>query len=143
MPELEEYAAAPQQVLLRFNQWEDVIKLKPFPEKMSLSNTMLHFAKAYALASMNKIDEAKKEQTLFLEGKSKFSSETVYGYNHASKVANIAEQQLNAKIAYAEGKIPAQIDFLRKGVVMQDGLNYNEPPDWYYSIKERAWAEFY
>lgn len=136
MPDLEEYATILQNVLLRFNKWEDVLKLKPFPEKMNLSNTLLHFAKAYALTALNRMEEAKKEQILFLEGKAKFSVETTYGYNHASMVSDIAEQQLNAKIAYSQGEIQPTIDFLKKAIHLQDTLNYNEPADWYYSIRE-------
>lgn len=140
MPDLEEYAIAPQLVLLRFNQWEGILKLKPFPEKMNLSNTLLHFARAYAYASIKNIDEAKKEQSLFLEGKSQLAPETSFGYNKASLVISIAELQLNAKLAYAQGQISEAINFLKKGVGLQDILSYNEPPDWYYSIRESLGA---
>jgi hypothetical protein len=140
MPELEEYATAPQLVLLRFNRWDDILKLKPFPENMNLSNTLLHFAKAYALASMSDVEEAKKEQALFLEGNSKLSSDQAFGYNHASMILKIAELQLEAKIAYAQGKTQETIDLLKRGIDLQDVLNYNEPPDWYYSIRESLGA---
>lgn len=136
MPDLEEFGVAPQNVLLRFNRWENILKLKPFPEKMHVSNTMLHFAKAYALASMNKIEEAKKEEVLFLEGKSKFSKEVTSDYNRASIIADIAQQQLNAKIAYAQGQVPDTINFLKKAIAAQDALTSTPPLDWYYSVRE-------
>jgi len=140
MPELEEYAMAPQWVLMRFNCWKDVIDLKPFPDKMTLSNTMLYFAKAYAYASNRNPEEAEKYTKLFLEGKSNLSAEATMGYNRARMIADIAEKQLLAKLAYLDGKMVESVELLKKAVVLQDSLNYNEPPDWYYSIRESLGA---
>lgn len=136
MPELEEYAMAPQWILLRFNRWEEVIKLKPFPDKMFLSNILLNFAKAYALASSGKLEEAKQEQQQFLASKGKISPDVPYGYNHAILILDIAEKQLNAKMAYAQGQMAEAINWLKKAIALQDTLSYDEPPDWYYSLRE-------
>lgn len=140
MPELEDYAMKPQFILIRFNQWESILKLKPFPENMVLSNALLHFARAYAYSALGNLEEAQKEQALFIEGKAKIEPEKVFGYNHASMICDIADLQLKAKIAKEQGQTDQAIEFLKKAVIMQDSLSYNEPPDWYYSIRESLGA---
>ncbi|MFJ2364111.1 hypothetical protein ACIPIN_10495 [Pseudomonas sp. NPDC087697] len=47
------------------------------------------------------------------------------------------KQELNADLQALEGDRNAQIIAAwRKAVQIQDALNYNEPPDWYYTLRE-------
>jgi hypothetical protein len=43
---------------------------------------------------------------------------------------------LDARIARARKDRGAEIAHWRRGVELQDGLNYMEPPDWHYSLRE-------
>ncbi len=135
-PELEEYAMAPQWVMMRFNAWEDITKLKPFPEDMVLSNALLNFVKAYALFSLKDMPEAEKYMQLFSEAKSRLPVQEKTGHDRTTMILEIAEKQLKAKQAYMQDKLPEAITLLQQAVVMQDSLNNNEPPDWYYPLRD-------
>ena len=43
---------------------------------------------------------------------------------------------LSARIAAAKGDSKAALTLLRDAVANQDQLNYNEPQDWYYPVRE-------
>ena len=94
------------------------------------------FWRAMAYSSLGDMQNAEREQKLFMDAKSKIPLSTVYGYNKAIDIFNIAENQLNGKIAEMKGQMADAILWLKKAIDLQDGLYYNEPPDWYFLIRE-------
>ncbi len=48
----------------------------------------------------------------------------------------IAEHALEARIAWAKGDKKAAVEAWHKAVEAQDALNYDEPPGWYYPVRE-------
>lgn len=57
------------------------------------------------------------------------------GPTPASHVLNLAAHALNGEIAEANGDLEAAIDHYNQAIVLQDYLNYTEPPDWSQSIR--------
>lgn len=136
MPELEYYDMTTLFVLLRFHDWKGVLEIpQPEPER-KITNILWHFARAVAYASLGKKEEAREEQAKFLKGKEELPGDAIYGYNKASAIMPIAENMLNSKMAEIEGNREQAIEYLREGVAFQDKLHYNEPPDWFFSIRE-------
>jgi hypothetical protein len=60
--------------------------------------------------------------------------------NKSKDVFTIARNALGAKIAIAKKDVPAAIVLLREAVTVQDSLNYNEPADWFYPVRESLGA---
>jgi len=56
--------------------------------------------------------------------------------NKAKDIMKIAENVLGAKIAIAKKDTAGAIAMLREAVAIQDKLNYGEPPDWFYPVRE-------
>lgn len=140
MPDLEYYIPTKMFVLLRFHRWKEILKLpEPQPE-MKVSRVLWNFARAMALASLGEEQLALKEQTIFLERKSLLPSDAIYGYNKANKITKIAEYLLESKIAEIHHNFLIAIDSLKTAVAAQDLLKYNEPPDWFFSVRESLGA---
>lgn len=136
MPDLEHYSPAVMFVMLQFHRWNELINLKPFPEKMAVSNVLRHFGRAMAFTALGDNENAKKEKALFMEGKSKIPLSTMFSANKASTIFSIAEYQLNGKMAEIQMDYAGAVEWLRKAIAIQDQMNYNEPPDWYFPIRE-------
>jgi tetratricopeptide (TPR) repeat protein len=60
--------------------------------------------------------------------------------NTAAGVFKIAGHALDARIAAARGDRRAAVEHWRKAVAAQDDLNYDEPPGWYYPVRESLGA---
>lgn len=136
MPDLEYYISNTIFVLLRFGHWKEVLK-DPAPESsMPVTNVLWHFARGIAYAALNQPDKAEEEQKAFLDAKSKVPQDAIFGYNKASQVFMIAENLLKSKIALSQKNSEQEIEFLRKAIAVQDTLNYNEPPDWFFPVRE-------
>ena len=56
--------------------------------------------------------------------------------NKAKDIMKIAENVLGAKIALAKKDTAGAISQLKDAVAIQDKLNYGEPPDWFYPVRE-------
>lgn len=136
MPELEYYAQAPLMTALRFNQWQCVLRLPPPDQKMKTTAAIWHFGRALAFAQLGDMDKAQEELRLFNEKKALVPEETLYGFNTASAILKIASLLLDARFAELSGDPARATRALELAVNAQDMLHYNEPPDWFFPIRE-------
>lgn len=136
MPELEYYASGTLFNLIQFHKWKLILDRAPPPEEMKMTNTLWHFDRAIAFAKLGNREEALKEQSLFDESKKQLPPELRFGYNVAGKILIIANYFLDATFAENNGNTAKAIDALKLAIKEQDALNYNEPPDWAFPIRE-------
>ena len=61
--------------------------------------------------------------------------------NRASDLLGIAGDVLDGRIARAEQRHAAALTHWQKAVAQQDKLVYDEPPAWYYPVRESLGAE--
>ncbi len=140
MPMVEGFLPYPIFVQLRFAKWDETLKL-PEPDKSQpITNTVWHYARGVALAATGKVADAQREQQIFSERVKNLPGETPFGLNPAKEVLAIAELVLAARIAWAEGNKTGAIETFRKAVAAQDSLNYDEPPGWYFPVRESLGA---
>ena len=75
------------------------------------------------------------ENQKFQEERNQVSDELTYGYNKAVKILAIANDCIQARLAELQGNFPKAVDFLQQAIVEQDTLRYNEPADWFLSLR--------
>ncbi|HEX4948510.1 MAG TPA: hypothetical protein VFZ34_17685, partial [Blastocatellia bacterium] len=140
MPMVEGFLPYPMFVLLRFGKWDEMLKLREPAKAQAIPNTVWHYARGVALAATGKVADAKRELQTFSSLVKSLPGETPFGLNPAKDVLTVAEHVLTARIAWAEGNKAAAIEAFRQGVAAQDALNYDEPPGWYYPVRESLGA---
>lgn len=136
MPNLEYYIPTPLFVLLRYHRWQEILNQPPPDKKMQNAYLLWHFARGMAFAAQNNLTQALEEQKNFLDGREKLLPDGAFGYNTAATILDLADLTLKAKIAEAKKDVPASVQYLKQAIAIQDALNYNEPPDWAFSIRE-------
>lgn len=113
----------------------------PTPGKETpITGALLYYARGVAFAAKGKVAEAENERRLFLSASNSISGETPFGLNTAAGIFRIAGHALDARIAAAKGDRRAAVEHWRKAVFAQDDLNYDEPPGWYYPVRESLGA---
>jgi predicted Zn-dependent protease len=132
----EGFLTYPVVVQLRFRKWQDILAMPAPDSKMLMLTTISHFARGMALASTGKLSEAETERKAFAAAVEQVPLSQTFGFDSAKTVLQIPAGMLEAQIAEARGDRKAAIDYLRKAVAVQDSLAYNEPPDWYYPVRE-------
>ena len=133
LPELfESFVAMKPHVLIRFGRWSDIVDL-PFPQDATLyshTTATLHYARAVAFANLARPAEAKAARDAFVRAKALVQDERVVFNNPCSAVLAVAEQMMLGELAYKSGRVEEGLAHLRRAVLLDDGLLYDEPWGW-------------
>lgn len=136
MPMVQPLVALPWFVLLRFHRWDDVLALPDPGEKLPVARTLWHFARSAAYAGQMDFRNAKLERDRFTVDSASIPKDMPWGVNTIGPVLALAEAELSARIAEARGDPAGSVASWRDAVKLQDAIPYDEPPDWYYPVRE-------
>jgi tetratricopeptide (TPR) repeat protein len=138
---LDGFMSTPLWVDARFGKW-DAILARPEPAKeLMATHVMWRYTRALAYAAKGNVDKASAERGEFAVEAARVPADVNFGeQNSAKDVMVIAGHILDARTAMAQGKKDDAIAHLRQAVTAQDALNYDEPADWYYSVRESLGA---
>jgi len=144
MPMVDSFLPTPLFVDLRFGKWDAILRTPEPPGAAPTTAALRRFARGVAYAATSRIEEAQKERERFAEAVKKVPPETTFGGTGLSSAAaalEIAESILDARIASAAGNRREAIDSWKKAVAGEDRLAYDEPPCWYYPVRESLGGE--
>ncbi|MFY9530066.1 MAG: tetratricopeptide repeat protein [Candidatus Acidiferrales bacterium] len=140
MPMLESFMVVPLTVDLRFERWNEILKRpQPNPNLKIAIPAMWHYARGVALAATGKTQQAEAERQIFEDFAAGTPEDAIWAppFNNKTKnILKIAANVLQARIAVANRDYPNAIRLYQDAVGLQDGLNYGEPPDWYFPVRE-------
>jgi tetratricopeptide (TPR) repeat protein len=143
MPPLEGFMTVPMAVQVRFHKWEQILAT-PAPDKsMQVATVFWHFARGMAFAATGKPGEAETELKIVHQAAEQTPPDAVFAMpvnNKAKDVLTIADNVLRAKIALAKKDYAAALPLLQHSVAVQDTLKYDEPPDWFFPVREQLGA---
>lgn len=143
MPPLEGFVTIPMAVDVRFHQWQQVLGTPQPNPSMKVAGVFWHFARGMALAGTGKLPEAQSEHQIVQQAADQTPPDAIFAPpvgNRAKDVLTIAANVLGAKIALARHDNQRAIGLLRDAVAIQDTLKYDEPPDWFYPVRESLGA---
>ena len=96
-----------------------------------------------AFAATGKMKEAEAEHQTVVEVENNTPADAIFAMpfnNKARDILKIADNVLGARIAVAKNDNDSAIRMLQEAVAVQDGLNYGEPPDWFFPVRESLGA---
>ena len=121
--------------LLRFEKWDDVLALPKPDAALPTAVALWRFGRATALTSKKMLDEAQSEKTAFEEAAAQVPPDAMMNLNTSKDVLAVAAASLEGRLAEARGAERFVIPWIR-AVDAEDKLAYDEPPAWYYPIRE-------
>ena len=139
MPPLEGFMTIPVAVEIRFHHWNELLKMPAPDPAMKTATVFWHFGHGLALAGTGKVAEAEAEYKIIADAEAATPPDVIFQMpinNKAKDIMKIAEDVLGAKISLAKKDSAGAIAQLRDAVAIQDKLNYGEPPDWFYPVRE-------
>src|SRR5262249_19039319 len=101
--------------------------------KLLMSVALWRFARVGAFAAKGNKDQARVEQKAFQAAAQKLPGDYMFSINPGPAIAKIAEEIIEAKVASSER---AAIEHWKRAVEAQDALRYDEPPGWFYPVRE-------
>ncbi len=138
MPEMvDAFAAVPLFGAVRFNAWNAVLAVPKPSDKLPITNAVWHYTRALAMAGKGDGAGAAKEQAAFEALRAKLPPDGMWSVNKAGPVFAMASEIVAARVA---SSVAEALPHWTRAVSMQDGLTYDEPPAWYYPVRESLGA---
>lgn len=139
---LQHYYAIPWYVEVKLGLWNEITH-SPAPEQdLKYPSVIWHYAQGMAMLREHKMTEAKKHLSDIknIMTDSTLKDLTIWGINSVFDLCIIASEILEGEIFAKEKNYAGAISLLKEAVAAEDALNYNEPPDWFFSVRHHLGA---
>lgn len=136
---VQHFYSIPYYVLVQLEKWEDILRLPMPGESLNYPRAIWHYARGLAFAGKSDYKNAGLE----LNALEKISAEgtlknyMIWDLNSAQQLVDMAVLILKGELNARQGKVELAITQFREAVKLEDQLNYNEPPDWFFSNRLR------
>lgn len=139
---IQHYYSIPFYVYVKFGKWDEILSMKNDVPDLEYPSAALHYAKGMAFLGKGNINKARQELKMLSEISSDESLKevTIWDINTVYDLVQIAGKVLEAEIFAVEKKYSQSILLLREAIEIEDALNYNEPPDWFFSVRHHLGA---
>lgn len=141
---LQHYWIIPMYVLVKFAQWDHLLEYPEPKESLLYPRAIWHYARGMAFTGKNQIQEAQAELTKLkaLASDSLARSFTIWDINSVGDLMDIASRVLEARIDVSKDQYASATSLLEEAVAIEDQLNYQEPPDWFFSVRHELGATY-
>jgi len=140
---LHQFLVTPLFAYTRFGEW-DLVLNEPRPPEDSLFWTgVWYYARGLAYTATGKLDEATRELNRLREIAGYDSLEgyrVTFSRNGAKAILDLAAVVLAGELSAKRGDYDIAIARLHRGVLLEDNLIYNEPPDWHVPVRQSLGA---
>lgn len=139
---MQHYYTIPYYIAVKFAMWDTILSL-PVPAKdLVYPQAIWHYARAMAFLGKGDMAHARKEiaHLGILATDTTLQHLTVWNINTTADLVRIAMKVLSAEVAAKQNQLNTSISLLKEAVAIEDNLNYNEPPDWFFSVRHHLGA---
>jgi tetratricopeptide (TPR) repeat protein len=140
MPMVEGFYPTYLFALVRFGKWKEILKQPAPPDDLKYSTGMWHYARGWAFAATKRFKKAEAEHAKLAEIAAATPPEARIMMNSGAALLNLAANVLAGEIAAKREKFADAVQFLETAVRQQDELQYEEPPPWYYPVRQSLGA---
>ncbi len=130
----------PTWTLVKLGRWQEVLAEPAPPGDFLFATAAWHTARGLAQAGLGRLDEAETELAAVRKAAAALPAEALVALNPARNVAAIAENLLAGEIGSRRGDLAAAVMRFEEAAGVEDGLRYNEPPDWYIPVRHSLGA---
>jgi tetratricopeptide (TPR) repeat protein len=127
----------PLMVDLRFHSWDDILKAPAPRGERKLSAAFRQYARAMALAGQGKLADAAAARREFETLRQSLPADSMYLLNNkAADLLALSAATLDAHLAWARGEKDESIRQWRRAVEVEGTIQYDEPPPWFYPVRQ-------
>lgn len=126
--------------LARFGKWDDILRQPRPPNELRYLTGMWHYARGLALAARGQPNKASFEKERLADIAATVASRVPLVGNSPSVLLRLASTVLTGELAARRGGTEEAIHHLQEAVQLHDQLRYDEPPAWYYPVRQALGA---
>jgi tetratricopeptide (TPR) repeat protein len=139
---IQHYYTIPYYVYVKFGKWDDILAMPPEAADLKYPQAVRHYARGMAFLGKKDLAQAKLELSALkkMASDERLQEITIWDINAVHTLLQIAQRVLEAEILASERDFASSIRLLQEAIVIEDGLHYNEPPDWFFSVRHHLGA---
>ncbi len=139
---LQHFYLTPYYALVRFGHWDEMLAEPAPPADLKYPLAMWHYARGIALVRKGGVASAGAELSKLrvLAADPELAGMMIWDLNKVTDLLAIAVEVLAGEVAATTGEREAALDHFQRGVTLQDQLVYDEPPPWYYPVRQSLGA---
>jgi tetratricopeptide (TPR) repeat protein len=122
---------------VRFGSWLGVLQIRPPNVKLPLTTAIFRYARALALMANGDRAGASREQGSFEVTRSLVPPDAQWGVNKAAGVLAVTSEVMAGRLA---ASVAESLPHYERAVALQDALVYDEPPAFYFPVRESLGA---
>jgi tetratricopeptide (TPR) repeat protein len=126
--------------LVRFGRWSDVLAEPAPPADLRYASGIWHYARGLAFAGTGRFADAGVEMDSVAAIEAATPADRLLGFHRAKDLLGVAHHALAGEIALRQRRAAEAVPHLEAAVRMQDALRYDEPPPWYYPVRQSLGA---
>lgn len=130
---LQHYMMIPLYAMIKFGQWEDILKEAAPDSDLLYPRGVWHFSRGMAYTRTNQLDKVAQELEKLkrIAADSSLMKVTIWDINTTFDLLQIAAAMLSGELAAQHRDFATAIKHLQRAVTLEDNLTYDEPPPWY------------
>lgn len=134
---LQHYFTIPYHIAVKFRMWDTILTLRAPEVDMKYPRLMWHYARGMAYSGKNDLNNAQAELDSLksISADPELQKLTVWNINSIADLSHIAVKVLSGSLSLQRGQVDDAVSALKEAVVLEDNLNYDEPPDWFFSVR--------
>lgn len=138
---LQHFYMIPYFVEVKFGAWDKILG-KEVLDTLLYPEAITHYARGMAFLGKKDLPKAKSElsELEVLAKDERLKEMTIWQINSMQTIVDIARKVLKGEILASEGKFDQSLALLKEAVALEDGLNFQEPPDWFFSVRHNLGA---
>ncbi|WP_373496786.1 tetratricopeptide repeat protein [Aquiflexum sp.] len=139
---VQHYYTIPLFTRVKFGKWEEILKFPQDVFELPYQKGVLHYARGMAFLGKGQLDNAIKELNALKNHihLPELEEEKIWDINSLDSILEIAALVLEGELAAASNDYTKAIQLLEKATELEDSLLFNEPPDWFLSVRHHLGA---
>lgn len=139
---IQHYYTIPYYVYVKFGKWDDILQMENKAADLDYPRAMEHYAKGMAYLGKGNNSKAEIELNALkkIAGMQSLKEVTIWDINSVYDLVQIAQHVLHGELLKKQAHYNESIEEFNKAIIIEDNLNYNEPPDWFFSVRHNLGA---
>ena len=134
---VQHYFNIPYYVFVHLGKWDEILAMTDPGAKLPYPQAIWHYARGVAYLSKGKKSEAEKELIALkkISADESLKNLLIWETNSAADLVYIASHLLEGEMAASQSDYELAISHLEMALDKEGQLNYQEPPDWFFSVR--------
>ncbi|MBD3884167.1 hypothetical protein IFO70_20680 [Phormidium tenue FACHB-886] len=139
---LQHYAVIPLYNSIKFGRWNEILAQPAPAEDLVYPTGVWHFARGMAYTAQGQLPEATQELEVLktIAADPALQEVTLWEINTTAHLLQIGSEVLAGELAAKQGEFEEAIASLKRGIELEDSLNYDEPAPWYSPVRQALGA---